>query len=346
MSSVLPSSFSWGFDPKIEQSTQDDLTSKDQLKQHNQHINNNKINQEVLANLQSSYSNSSPLKGKRKHQEDDQDTSNSARKNIHNKRIDKFRVSKKDVSHKRSRVQRIIGQPLPTNRMIEVLDKKNLQQLLANLINLHPEITHDVYRCAPKPTVSGSIEVLSSKIDVIINNLPYKVEASSEYSYMRVKPLIEDFLNALSDYTLHFLPPVETQPSNSLEFLDQATNLLHKLPSFSKLSNNYFKELAYEQLSHTWCICLKEFIKNPNTTNNAGLLLLINNNWEAKLKKHNEESGNKLESVVEFFKDEISWLDDELNEKDGASKLASLSNFSPHNSPLHGFKTNILDGFR
>lgn len=337
MSSVLPSSFSWGFDPKIEDnSQQNEQSSKDSSRQH-------RINQEILANLQSSMG--TPMKSKRKHQDEEQEVT--PRKNVHNlRKVDKFRVSKKEVSHKRSRVQRIIGQPLPTNRIIEVLDKKNLQHLLTNLINLHPEITHDVYRCAPKPTVSGSIDVLSNKIDVIINNLPYKVDASSEYSYMRVKPLIEDFLNALSDYTLHFLPPVETQPSNSLDFLDQATDLLHKLPNFTKLSNNYFKELAYEQLSHTWCICLKEFIKNPSTTNNAGLLLLINNNWEMKLKKHNEESNNKLESVVEFFKDEISWLDDELNEKDGPSKLANLNNFSPHNSPLHGFKTNLLDNFR
>jgi len=341
MSSVLPSSFSWGFDPKIQENEQEEQSFRDHSRNH--HITNHRINQEVLANLQSSMG-SSPLKAKRKHQDDDQESNGTPRKNMHNKKVDKFRVAKKDISHKRTRVQRIIGQPLPTNRIIEVLDKKNLQHLLTNLINLHPEITQDVYHCAPKPTVHCAIEVLSSKIDLIINNLPYKVDASSEYSYLRVKPLIEDFLSALSDYTLHFLPPVETQPSNSLEFLDQATNLLHKLPNFSKLSNNYFKELAYEQLSHTWCICLKEFIKSPNSTNNAGLLLLINNNWEAKLKRHNDDSNNKLEPVVEFFKDEISWLNDELNDKEAPNKLAN--NFSPHNSPLHGFKTNLLDGYR
>lgn len=344
MSSVLPSSFSWGFDPKIEETQQNDQINGEDIPRQDRNDQSTKLNQEILATLQLSSVGSASLKSKRKHSDEDQETT--PRKNIQNRRLDKFRVTKKDVSHKRTRVQRIIGQPLPTNRLIEVLDKKNLQQLLTNLISLHPEIAHDVYHCAPKPTVSGAVEILSDKIDMIVNSLPYKVDSSSEYAFLRVKPLIEDFLSALSDYTLHFLPPVETQPSNSLEFLDQATALLHKLPNFSKLSNNYFKELAYEQLSHTWCICLKEFIKNPSTSNNAGLLLLINNNWEAKLKKHNEDSNNKLESVVEFFKDEISWLDDELNEKDSPNKIANLVNFSPHNSPLHGFKTNLLDGFR
>ncbi|CCH43535.1 hypothetical protein BN7_3087 [Wickerhamomyces ciferrii] len=338
MSSVLPSSFSWGFDPKIEDNTNDQFSKTNNQQRSIDNFTSERINQEALASLQSGAS----LKSKRKHTEDDQDSNTSTPRKVIHKKSDKFRVAKKEISHKRSRVPRIVGQPLPTDRIIEVLDKKNLQHLLTNLVNLHPEITQDLYHCAPKPTVSGAVDILANKVDNILNDLPYKVDASSEYAFLRVKPLIDDFLSALSDYTLHFLPPVETQPSNSLEFLDSATNLLHKLPNFAKLSNNYFKELAYEQLSHTWCICLKEFIKGPNSANNAALLLLINNNWEAKLKKHNEDSNNKLESVVEYFREEVSWLNDEFREHPKVS-----NNFSPHNSPLHSFKTkNLLNEFR
>lgn len=206
---------------------------------------------------------------------------------------------------------------------------------------MHPEIAGDVYRCAPKPTVQDSIIILSKKIEEIISSLPYKVEPSSEYAYLRVKPLIEDFLSALSDYTLNFLPPVESLPANSLEFLDQATSLLHKLPDFENLSNNYFKIIAYEQLSHTWCICLKEFIKNSNTAgSHASLMILINNNWESKLKKHNELSSGRLSAVVDLFKEEMNWLSDEFESEN--DKFSNLNNFSIHNSPLHGL--NGLNG--
>lgn len=307
MSSVLPSSFSWGFNPKIEDN------------------NNSK----------------SPVQFKSKRKLHDDEDSPIQKRDV--KKNDKFRVTKKEISHKRIKpVQTILGQPLPTNRIVEVLEKKNLQILLNNLISLHPEITNDVYNCAPKPTVSDSVKILSLKIENIISSLPYKVDPTSEYSYLRVKPLIEDFLSALSDYTLNFLPPVESLPANSLEFLDDATNLLHKLPDFEKSSNNYFKNLAYEQLSHTWCICLKEFIKSSNSTTgcHASLLLLINNNWDSKLKKHNELSNNKLTSVVEFFRDEMSWLNDEFESEN--AKFSNLKNFSINNSPLHGLKENLF----
>jgi protein Cut8 len=275
-------------------------------------------------------------KHKRRFQEDDELPLSASQRRSGLKK-DRFRVMKKELPNKKTRpaVQRIMGQQLPTQRIIEVMDRSQLENLLNNLVNLHPELTHDIYRCAPKPSVGGAIDILTQKIDGIISAFPYKVDQSSEYSYLRVKPLIEDFLSALSDYTLGFLPPVESQPAVSLEFLDEATSLLHKLPNFNKLSNNYFKNIAYEQLSHTWCMCLKEFITNSN----SGLLMLINNNWEAKLKRHNELSEGKLANVLEMFKEEVSWLEEE--DELSPTKIANLRNFSAHNSPC-GLKTGLL----
>ncbi|KAH3675171.1 hypothetical protein WICMUC_002827 [Wickerhamomyces mucosus] len=331
MGSVLPSSFSWGFNPKLEEKPTEE---NEQLQQTEEP----RINEEILGTLQSTIS--CPHKSKRRFQdEDDSEYSYSPRKSSTKKSFDKFRVSKKEISQKRIRPQipKIIGQPLPTDRIIEVLDKQNLQELLNNLIQLHPEITQDIYKCAPEIKISETIDILSAKVDKILSSLPYRVDTSSEYAYLRVQPLIEDFLNALSDFTLHYLPPVEMKPLNSLMFLDQATSLLHKLPMFSKLSNNYFKDLAYEQLSHTWCDSLKEFIKNSN---NSGLLMLINNNWEYKIKTHNELSNGKLSQVLDYFKDEISSIED----LDSSRKFSNLHNFSPNNSPLHSLKSNLLDG--
>lgn len=347
MSSVTPSSLSWGFSPKIDDSNE----GKHDLKQE---TFSSSISPEFLASIQSSLQSQQPCAKNKRRYQDDEEYPFPSRRNLKKNDSLKFRIGKKEITtlntHKRNRaVQRILGQPLPTQRIFEVLDKKNLQVLLNNLINLHPEITDDIYKCAPKPTVINSIEILHSKIESIKSTLPYRVESSSEYSYLRVKPLIEDFLNALSDYTLQFLPPIELNPLNSLDFLDQATSLLHELPNFAKHSNNYFKDMAYEQLSHTWCNCLKEFIKGTNcSTGSSGILILINNNWELKLKKHNELANGKLNSIVEFFKDEMSWWNNEFSQPHQLrhhtpTKLSNLKNFSPNNSPLHPLTNNLLD---
>lgn len=346
MSSVTPSSLSWGFSPKIDDSNE----GKHSLKPE---TFSSSISPEFLASIQSSLQSQPPFVRNKRRYQDDEEYSFAPRRNIKKNDSSRFRIGKREPTtsniHKKNRVVRkIIGQPLPTQRIFEVLDKKNLQILLNNLINLHPEITNDIYKCAPKPTVLNSIEILTSKIETIKSTLPYKVDSSSEYSYLRVKPLIEDFLNALSDYTLQFLPPVESNPSNSLDFLDQATSLLHELPTFAKNSNNYFKDMAYEQLSHTWCICLREFIKGTNCSiGSSGILILMNNNWELRLKKHNELSNGKLSSVVDFFKEEMCWLSDEIPQPlhpRTPTKLSNLKNFSPNNSPLHPLTNNLLDG--
>lgn len=340
-------SFSWGFSPKTSESekppVQFSQTTEQQIEisqAHQQHQQQQL--QQQLQQLQ---------RHKRRHADDDNSSPpgspSPSRLQQNRKKYDRFRVSKQpqpqqqiqqqqmqtQQTYKRSRAQvsRIAGHPLPTTRMLEVLDKSQLEQLINNLLQVHPEISQDLNRCSPRPNVEACIGVLESKVRLIEDALPYKVDSASEYAYLRVKPLIEDFLAALSDYTLGFLPPVETVPGTSLEFLDSATLLLHRLPHFDKLSNNYFKDLAYEQLGHTWCMCLREFV----TSVHAGVLGLMNNNWEAKIARHNEMSQGKLQSVVDMFKDEMKWLNDEERES------SPLKNFSVNNSPC-GVKGQML----
>lgn len=309
-------SFSWGFTPKLEEKEKP---------------------LPATASTTSTAGTATPVaKHKRRFQEDDE---TSPRQRRSAKKELRFRVMKKELPNKRTRptVQRIMGQQLPTQRILEVMDRSQLESLLNNLVGLHPELAHAIHRIAPRPSVTSAIEVLSRKIVAISTSLPYKVDQGSEYAYLRVKPLIEDFLSALSDYTLGFLPPVETQPSVSMDFLHQATTLLHQLPTFTSMSNNYFKNLAYEQLSHTWCMCLKEFISNSK----SDLLILINHNWESTIKTHNELSGGRLANVVELFKEEMTWLEESEGEMN-PSRISNLQNFSVHNSPC-GVKTGLLD---
>lgn len=296
-------SFAWGFTPKLEEP-----------KKEHQHQHQRKAVQQQPETQ----------KHKRRYTEDEETT---PRRTV---KRDKFRVAKKEVQqHKKTRAatQRILGQPLPTLRVVEVMDKPQLEALVNQLVSLHPELALDINACAQRPSVSSCIVILTQKVEAITAALPYRVDQGSEYAYLRVKPLIEDFLSALSDYTLGFLPPVQTQCTVSLDFLHQATLLLHKLPSFTRLSNNYFRDIAYEQLAHTWCMCLRELISASSA------MLGLVGNWEAVVKQHNELSDGKLTAVVELFREEA--------EDESPAKMG-MHNFSAHNSPC-GVKGLLLE---
>lgn len=346
MSSVLPLSFSWGFNPKLEsedrnQGKEDQASSPSNKPQNGSNvpkITPLMINTNATLNLSSGNT-------KRRFQDDDEQTCRytttafSPRK-INNNVIRKpTRTNKHNISApvKKSRsATKIQGQQLPASRLVESLDHESLKTLLTNLITTHPEITDSVYKCSPRPSVESCIDILRAKAELIIAQLPYKVDIGSEYAYLRVKPYIDDFLHALSDYTLNFLSPVEVTPGVSLEFLDHATTLLHKLPHFNKPSNNYFSDLAYEQLGQTWVDSLKEFIKAGE--DDSGIYVLINQGWENKLRTHNEQSNGRLGNASDWFSGEVK----DVQELDAAKRF----NFSMGNSPIvRGIDSgNLLQG--
>ncbi|KAK6200324.1 tethering factor for nuclear proteasome STS1 [Scheffersomyces amazonensis] len=238
--------------------------------------------------------------------------------------------------NKKSKTPRILGQVLPVPRLIEVLDHKSLQSLLQNLVDLHPEISNTINNLSPKPSVKDSMELLQVKFNDIINHLPYKCDEESDYSYLRIKPLLNEFLNCLSDFILNFLPPIEHNIINSLNFLHFITNLIHNLPNFTSNEFQYTKMMAYEQIANTWFIVLTQNIQgieiddymlppvsnipstesnqfetsNESIENSIKLVKIIEElDLLQKLSKHNELALDKFKNIIEFLKFEINQVE-------------------------------------
>ncbi|KAK6459915.1 Cut8 six-helix bundle-domain-containing protein [Scheffersomyces coipomensis] len=235
--------------------------------------------------------------------------------------------------NKKSKTPRISGQSLPVSRLIEVLDHKSLQDLLQNLVNLHPEINNTINNLSPKPTIKDSMELLQFKFNQIFNHLPYKCDEESDYSYLRIKPYLSEFLNCLSDFILNFLPPIEVNIVKSLNFLHFITNLIHNLPKFSSNEFQYTKLMAYEQIANTWLIVLTQNIQgielddyllpaishlststnnidNESIENSIKLIKIVEElDLIEKLTKHNELSFDKFKHIIEFIKFEINQVE-------------------------------------
>lgn len=211
---------------------------------------------------------------------------------------------------------------LPISRLIETLDRKGLQSLIESACQANPAVASEISSMAPRITVSSAIEILKSHLETIYSQMPYAAgrgqsDSRSDYVYLRVKSYIDEFLSAFADYTTHFLPPNESQPSNTLAFLDSATHLLHNLPTWTSGINNHQKNMAYEELNSAWILATKEASKKANG------LGLAHGGWEHKLAKHNEESENRLKHAVNYMNQELSWLN--YNNYDAFNTRQSLS---------------------
>jgi protein Cut8 len=131
---------------------------------------------------------------------------------------------------------------------------------------------------------------------------PFGGRETSDYAYNRVRQPMIEFLDALKDYTPNFLPPNEPQTNISLNFLDSVTNMIHRLPNWDTFQNNRHKHEAYEEIAKAWANVIREAAKRG-----GGIQLRIGQ-WDQKLMKHNQTSGNRMNEAIHALTASLDWI--------------------------------------
>ncbi|KAL7942161.1 Cut8 domain-containing protein [Trichoderma barbatum] len=225
---------------------------------------------------------------------------------------------------KKFRSNDLIGRPLSMPRLLETLDTNQLRMVLERICERHPDIGQEVVLGAPRPTVASAMNVLQSYQDRLNAAAPYG-NSSAEYTYDRVKAPLVALLDALSDFTPQFLPPIETQPTKSLEFLDGATRFIHNLPSWQPQAYRHHKENAYEDISKAWALVINEAAKRGGGFN------LHTDGWDQKLRRHNEQSGGRLGTAITAMTNSVGWMGSNENAEQNSilNQIVSGSYGSP-----------------
>ncbi|CAF9941476.1 MAG: Tethering factor for nuclear proteasome sts1 [Alectoria fallacina] len=195
-----------------------------------------------------------------------------------------------------------VGRPLALPRLLETLDADSLRAVLQSLCTRHPGIGSEVEQTAPRPSVPSALGVLKNYESALQASFPFGGDSSSDYAYNRVRESLMALLEALADYTPHFLPPNETQASQSLTFLDGATDIIHRLPNWSSFQNSLHKQNAYEEISGAWALAIREAAKR------AGGMQLQYGGWDQKLAKHNQQANGKLQDAANELSVNIGWM--------------------------------------
>lgn len=195
-------------------------------------------------------------------------------------------------SIKRTRTGSAGGRPLALPRLLQTLSADEMRQLLQNVCNEHPELQQEIVTKAPRPSIESTLSVLSKYEEAFRDAFPLGDSPTSDYAYNRVKQHLVQLIEALRDFTPHFLPPQETQTALSLAYLDAVTDMIHNLPDWDTFQHQRYKNEAYDDLSKAWALVVKE------TAKRAGGIHLQLGGWDNKLAVHNQRSNGKMEEAL------------------------------------------------
>ena len=196
----------------------------------------------------------------------------------------------------------LVGRPLALPRLLETLDAESLRGVLKTICEHHPSIGSEVVNAAPRPSVPSALGVLRNYEAQLQASFPFGGSSASDYAYNRVRQPLMSLLDALNDFTPHFLPPNETQPTQALTFIDGATDIIHRLPDWDNFQNNLHKQNAYEEISKVWAVVLREAAKR------AGGIQLQYGGWDQKLAKHNQQSHGRMQGAVDEMDSILGWM--------------------------------------
>lgn len=215
-------------------------------------------------------------------------------------------IASRPLPHPQRQIKRtrpnLSGRPLSLPRLLETLDTEALRTVLRSICDHHPDIASEVVHTAPRPSVTSALQVLENYQSTLQSSLPLGGNSGSDYAYNRVRQPLSDLLEALGDFTPHFLPPNETQTATSLSYLDGATQILHNLPNWSSAQNNVDKEAAYEEMAKAWGLVIREAAKR------GGGIQLQYGGWDQKISKHNQAAGGKLQAAVNELSSSLGWM--------------------------------------
>lgn len=195
-------------------------------------------------------------------------------------------------SVKRTRTGVVTGRPLALPRLLETLSADQMRQLLLDVCDVHPDLQHEVVTKAPRPSIESTISVLGKYEQAFRQAFPLGNRPTSDYSYNRVRQHLQLLIEAVREYTPHFLPPHEMQDSLSLNYLDTVTQMIHRLPDWDTYTHTRHKSEAYDEIAKAWALVIREAAKK------AGGFTLQFGGWDHKLVEHNQKSQGKMEEAV------------------------------------------------
>ena len=171
----------------------------------------------------------------------------------------------------------------------------------------------EIQSFVPKLTPQNAIAILQKYERQFLEAFPYGGDKAGEYAYSRVHTAYKALLDAIRDYTTYFRPPPSSSssanptsstyilPAEILSFLENVTNLLHRLHTWNNPIHNLAKENAMAEVVDAWEAAIRWFLEV-----NGGFAFTMGG-WLDRLEVHaNKEEG--FRRIVEEIRRQFSWI--------------------------------------
>ncbi|CDH56915.1 predicted protein [Lichtheimia corymbifera JMRC:FSU:9682] len=158
-----------------------------------------------------------------------------------------YRVN--EVKRSKTGIQRDSG----LTHMLASMDKDKLIHIVHSLFDNHPELRQDIMSYIPAPTVQSATEVLHALERRMTESVPYNRNGPlwNDYTFSRVRTPFIELMDTIRQYAYYFTSPL-IFGTTSFSFLQLATALTHRLPSWENDDNNQLKRDLYNDLNSYW----------------------------------------------------------------------------------------------
>ncbi|KAG0245611.1 Tethering factor for nuclear proteasome sts1 [Mortierella sp. GBA43] len=220
----------------------------------------------------------------------------SSESSLDHAKVKRVRTTAQTVSKKKS-----------VSKLIATLSTTQLINLIDTLVDSHPELADEIGDLVPRPTVASVQPLFNSLETKLQESFPYTKwgPGRDDYSFNRVKPVVEELVETVTDYTNHFTSPSEF-PTNSFSYLHMATDVCHRLPNWDSAANNEPKKNLYKSLEDSWIKTIRNASEKVEQGRMFGQMTV--EEWAKNLQQHNITSQGMFSSAIEEFKLKLGWI--------------------------------------
>ncbi|KAI9202290.1 uncharacterized protein BJ171DRAFT_600985 [Polychytrium aggregatum] len=208
--------------------------------------------------------------------------------------------------------------------LLATLDRSQLQDLVASLVEQHPQLDSDVRGLMPALSIPHAKHTLLELERRLNETFPYSrwgPDRCSDYAFNRVAPALAALQDSLVFHLDYFTEPRAgrepeglaidaSYPVDALAYLHLATEVVHRLPVWQNPSHNLETRIElYRRLARQWRLVLVEIGRRLRDQGRLYGTTLVSE-WARNLGHHCRECNGDhgFSDAYEELKIQLGWL--------------------------------------
>ncbi|KAG2207301.1 hypothetical protein INT46_004397 [Mucor plumbeus] len=222
--------------------------------------------------------------------------------------------------------------------LLDTLEKDALINIINSLLNTQPQVRQDIMNNIPAPTILSTMNVLIDMERKFNNSFPFNKNGpgKDDYTFSRVRDGLSDLIDTITQYANHFTS-AQVFPTTCFTFLDHATQMAHRLPTWDNEDNNKLKRDLYQDLNDFWKLAIQTTSSNLRqgecySPESVG-------DWAKSLAQHNSFTNGYFTEAVHDFTRQLGFMiglpaSNEIAEVTNVTSASPICHLAPLESTL------------